>query len=486
MALHEEVPASASAVFSRPLALKKRQKFSWLLHIYLITDTLALLLGSALSLYLTKIININYLGRESAIGYDTLWTEGFPLMAAVALLWFLHKGHYRVRMNFWLELRGVVSALGLAMLMEGFFQYAAKKDPSRLLLVSGWVFAAIGIVAFRGLVRAGLNYKGMWKVPTLLVGAGNTAADTARALKAEAGLGFEIAAQVQNLPEAFMLAGRSWEKLCAAHGADYVVIALDGNELEACEQPMAQLMRESVPFSISPPRRHLPVLDMVPQYFFNSDVTLLTHSSGLEQPLPQVVKRVFDIVVSSVALLGLSPVLLTIGALVKRDGGPVLFGHERIGKNGKTLRCLKFRSMVMNGDEVLRRHLEQHPEARAEWEATHKLKHDPRITRVGSFLRLTSLDELPQLINVLRGEMSLVGPRPIVSEEVRRYHHDIAHYYRVNPGITGLWQVSGRSDVTYDQRVQMDSWYVRNWSLWHDIAIICKTFPALLRRNGAY
>jgi lipopolysaccharide/colanic/teichoic acid biosynthesis glycosyltransferase len=142
--------------------------------------------------------------------------------------------------------------------------------------------------------------------------------------------------------------------------------------------------------------------------------------------------------------------------------------------------------MIPNSQEVLQKHLQAHPEARIEWDADQKLKNDPRITPIGNFLRSTSLDELPQLINVLRGEMSLVGPRPIVTDEVSKYEHDIAHYYRVRPGITGLWQVSGRNDVSYTQRVQMDSWYVRNWSLWHDIAILCKTLPALLKRSGAY
>jgi lipopolysaccharide/colanic/teichoic acid biosynthesis glycosyltransferase len=149
-------------------------------------------------------------------------------------------------------------------------------------------------------------------------------------------------------------------------------------------------------------------------------------------------------------------------------------------------KCLKFRSMIHNSQAVLERHLAESEQARAEWAADHKLKNDPRVTRFGAFLRSSSLDELPQLINVLKGEMSLVGPRPIVQGEVPKYDRDIAHYYRVSPGITGLWQVSGRNDVTYDQRVQMDSWYVRNWSLWHDIAIMCKTIPALLKRSGAY
>jgi undecaprenyl-phosphate galactose phosphotransferase len=159
----------------------------------------------------------------------------------------------------------------------------------------------------------------------------------------------------------------------------------------------------------------------------------------------------------------------------------------RIGKDGKKFYCLKFRSMV-NGDSqaILKDYLAGNPEAMAEWQETQKLKDDPRITKLGGILRKYSLDELPQFLNILKGDMSLVGPRPIVDNEVQKYHSDIAYYYRVRPGVTGMWQVSGRNDVSYAQRVQMDSWYVRNWSFWHDIAIICKTFPALLKSSGAY
>jgi undecaprenyl-phosphate galactose phosphotransferase len=142
--------------------------------------------------------------------------------------------------------------------------------------------------------------------------------------------------------------------------------------------------------------------------------------------------------------------------------------------------------MIMNGDAVLTKYLEKDPKARAEWIRDRKLRNDPRVTRVGAFLRKTSIDELPQLLNVLRGDMSIVGPRPIVVAETEKYDSDIAHYYRVRPGITGLWQVSGRNDVSYAERVHLDGWYVRNWSLWHDIVIICKTFPVVFRRSGAY
>lgn len=197
-------------------------------------------------------------------------------------------------------------------------------------------------------------------------------------------------------------------------------------------------------------------------------------------------KRTFDIIVAVAMLLFALPAMFFIAVLMfSTDRGPILFSHERIGQNGKRFRCLKFRSMVVDSQEALRRHLELLPHARAEWEATQKLRDDPRITRLGRFLRVTSLDELPQLINVIRGEMSLVGPRPIVQDEVVRYAEQIEHYAAVRPGITGLWQVSGRSDVDYDQRVQLDTTYVREWSFIGDLVILVKTVKVVVMRSGS-
>ena len=205
-----------------------------------------------------------------------------------------------------------------------------------------------------------------------------------------------------------------------------------------------------------------------------------------EPYFPHLTKRLFDIFGASIVLLIATPLMIILAAYIWCGGGAIIYRHERVGKYGRNFYCLKFSSMIPNNKEVLAKHLAENPAAKAEWDATHKLKNDPRITPFGYFLRASSLDELPQLFNVLRGEMSLVGPRPIVRDEVAKYRHAIAHYYRVNPGITGLWQVSGRNNVSYAERVKMDSWYVRNWSLWHDIAILFKTFPAMLKRSGAY
>ena len=204
-------------------------------------------------------------------------------------------------------------------------------------------------------------------------------------------------------------------------------------------------------------------------------------------PVGGVSKRSFDILVALAALVLLSPIFLLIMALVKySDGGSIFYGHRRIGYSGSTFRCLKFRTMAENGDAVLHRYLEQNPAAYDEWRATRKLQHDPRVTVVGTVLRKLSLDELPQLINILKGEMSLVGPRPVVEDELELYEASAVYYLQTRPGLTGLWQVSGRNDVSYETRVAFDTHYVRNWSLVTDLVIVARTIPAVCLSRGSY
>lgn len=198
------------------------------------------------------------------------------------------------------------------------------------------------------------------------------------------------------------------------------------------------------------------------------------------------IKRVVDIVGAVGALVLFAPLMIVVYLIVRSDGGPAFFGHTRIGRDGQAFKCWKFRSMCVNADEALAKLLETDPAAREQWEKDFKLFDDPRVTWLGNFLRKTSLDELPQILNVLRGEMSLVGPRPIVAAEVPRYRHRIAAYHRCRPGITGLWQVSGRNDVDYDQRVALDATYARNWSVGMDAVILLKTVGVMVNRRGAY
>jgi Undecaprenyl-phosphate galactose phosphotransferase WbaP len=215
-----------------------------------------------------------------------------------------------------------------------------------------------------------------------------------------------------------------------------------------------------------------------------------TQTIGLERDrkaLFPIAKRALDIIGAGVGLLLLAPFFLIVALMVRADGGPAFFAHQRVGRGGKLFGCLKFRSMVIDSQARLETLLANDPAARAEWEATRKLKNDPRITRIGRFLRSTSLDELPQLINVLRGEMSLVGPRPVQEAEIDRYYGaSAAHYMAVRPGITGLWQVSGRSETSYESRVALDVSYVSRPSLLADISILLRTPVAVLSRRGAH
>ncbi len=203
-------------------------------------------------------------------------------------------------------------------------------------------------------------------------------------------------------------------------------------------------------------------------------------------PGPKFIKRAMDVAVAALGGLFLLPLLAAIACFVKLTSeGPVFFSQQRVGHNGRRFRAWKFRSMVANADALLPKYLEKHPEQRLEWERYRKLKRDPRLTRVGRLLRKTSLDELPQLWNVLRGDMSLVGPRPITPDEIDRYPH-LHLYTRLRPGITGLWQINGRNLTSFQSRAEFDAHYIRNWSPWFDAYILARTLKVVLRCEGAY
>ncbi|MGB7240878.1 MAG: sugar transferase [Sulfitobacter sp.] len=199
------------------------------------------------------------------------------------------------------------------------------------------------------------------------------------------------------------------------------------------------------------------------------------------------VKRTFDIIFAIIGIVLLLPLLLLVAIVVKiTSRGPALYGHKRIGYGGLVFKCWKFRSMMTDGKDVLERYLEAHPEEKAEWVKNRKLKNDPRVTRIGRVLRAYSIDELPQLLNVLVGEMSFVGPRPVVCDELNKYGSAAVHYLSARPGVTGLWQISGRSDVCYSERITLDSQYVQSWSFTQDCAIIARTIPAVVSAKGSY
>jgi exopolysaccharide biosynthesis polyprenyl glycosylphosphotransferase len=321
---------------------------------------------------------------------------------------------------------------------------------------------------------------GLDLVPTIVVGAvEDLAAAGLDAPGLQRGLGMQLLHT-----EAGTVAVKSFGQLEAVLGGGAARAVLLASSLPDISQIVELCLRQYVTvYALGGTVRTLP---------YPSDVLFVNHT-----PLLRVrdllivgvgarVKRLMDTVLAGLGVLVFSPLLLVLAVLVKLTSrGPVLFGHRRLGEGGTPIRVYKFRSMVVDAEVRLQEVLAADPSLRAEYEATYKLKQDPRVTRLGRWLRRTSMDELPQLFNVLRGDLSLVGPRPIVADEIAKYGSASAVILRVRPGVTGLWQVSGRSDVDYGERVRLDMEYITHWSLWLDLRILAATLPAVLRRKGA-
>lgn len=396
------------------------------------------------------------------------------------MLAFVAWSHYARRQPRLTELRDIALSSFVALLATGYAEFMLRLQDPRTPSLMGWGLFVPAVVVFRMGARLLLRKAGLWERRAVVVGYGETASETAHLLASYPSMGYAIAAVVHPAMIGPVQNGR-WSTMLESHKAELVVVAVD----DAPRDVVESLVRDRVPFAMVSRTNGLPVFGCTKTCFIGRDAVIRSYQDNLGQPVARAAKICMDVAGAVAMLLVLAPVLVLIALAIKLDGGPVLYAHRRLGVGGRSFPCLKFRSMVVNSDEVLARVLSTDPDAAAEWAATRKLRRDPRVTWIGRILRQTSLDELPQLLNVLRLDMSLVGPRPIVSAEVPRYGWNIQHYYATRPGLTGLWQVSGRSDTGYTERVQLDTWYVKNWSFWYDLVILAKTVPAVLQRRGA-
>ncbi|MDG2941705.1 undecaprenyl-phosphate galactose phosphotransferase WbaP [Bisgaard Taxon 10/6] len=412
----------------------------------------------------------------------------------VAWYW-MRLRHYTYRKPFWFELKEVLRTLVVLAVIELATVAFSKLYFSRYLWVLTWGIALIFVPLGRICVKKILIKSGLYLRNTIIIGSGQNAIDAYHALTSESYLGLKIKyfiasnenSRLKELNIPILSENRQSLWKSVTKKSDQFIIALEEDENELRDSWLRYFSTHKYrSVSVIPTLRGLPLYSTDMSFIFSYEVMLLRVNNNLAKRSSRFMKRTMDILGSLIIITLLSPVLLYLYFSVKKDGGNAIYGHPRIGRNGRTFKCLKFRSMVVNSKEVLEELLAKDPEARAEWEKDFKLKNDPRITKIGAFIRKTSLDELPQLFNVLKGEMSLVGPRPIVKEELERYQEDVDYYLMAKPGMTGLWQVSGRNDVDYDTRVYFDSWYVKNWSLWNDIAILFKTVNVVLNRDGAY
>jgi Undecaprenyl-phosphate galactose phosphotransferase WbaP len=380
----------------------------------------------------------------------------------------------------------------LLILISTTFVLKSGAEYSRYVILGAWVFGTPAVLLGRALIRGLLSQRSWWPVSAVVLGSGPAARQVAASLK-NTQLGLRITGVLLEGPVS------SWDVdlppivghisdaplICARGFTRYAILAMPHRSHAEIRQIIQDQCRSF--------HHILIVTDMLGICCLGISAREIGGQIGLEIPqrlsflAPKVIKRVMDVLVSTALLLLLLPLFAFICMAIKINSkGPVFFGHLRYGRDGKAFRALKFRTMVTNADRVLEIHLQRQPELRQEWQMYHKLKRDPRITRVGRWLRRYSVDELPQLVNILLGHMSLVGPRPIVQSEIARYATSYDLYTRVPPGLTGLWQVSGRNNTTYGERVAFDEYYVRNWSIWMDIYILVRTFQAVLQADGAY
>lgn len=418
----------------------------------------------------------------------------------VFLLWgffLLYEGLYTRRFSFWDEIKALWRSAFLAtagVLVVTSLGKLSSEISRTVVLLTG-VLALAFLPVTRMLGKKLLRRAGLLKRRVLVLGAGETGRLISNALKKEPNYGYAVIGYLDDDPAKV---GSSIDGIKVHRGTDQAVrylararitdliIAMPGAGGQRLQELINALQHKAARVLLVPDIFGMAVLGTSLQHFFQEQAIALEVRNNLARPFNQAVKRVFDYTLGVVLFVLLALPLALLAAMVKATSeGPALFAQERVGKGGRVFRCYKFRTMYRDAEERLRDILTSDPGAREEWEAHWKFRDDPRVTPLGRILRTTSLDELPQLLNVLRGDMSLVGPRPYLPREKNFLVPSGETLLSVLPGITGLWQVSGRSNTSYTYRISLDTWYVRNWNLWLDVVILLKTVSVVLRREGA-
>lgn len=360
------------------------------------------------------------------------------------------------------------------------------------LILTSIVFAFVEPLA-RSIVRLTAGRARWWGKRVIVVGGSRRGLTTYRLLQKHAAMGLRPVGIVEDVLspascaeiEGYLGQFDDLTEIAATHRVDTAVLAMSPHFDDDTRRLISRGGMGIRHWIVIPDSQGLPHLWATAGEVAGQPA--LAMQVGLLSPTALWLKRISDLVIVSVGVLLASPLLLFIAAAVRWSSpGPIFYSQERIGRHGRRFRAWKFRSMVPNADQVLKDLLAKDPAMRAEWEADHKLKKDPRITWIGRFIRKTSLDELPQLWNIFKGEMSLVGPRPIVEAEIEKYGEHYEQYAAVTPGLTGLWQISGRNKTTYQERIDFDAYYVRNWTLWFDLHILISTVRVVLLREGAF
>lgn len=426
-----------------------------------------------------------------------------PIPPLIIISIIAYRGLYSKRMAFWDEALELIKIIGFAGLIITTIVTMGKlsKEVSRLLIVTMCISSVFIFPLFRLLGKKLLYQLGIWNEKILIIGAGVAGYDFARGIIREKHMGYTVVGFLDDdpakqdiqieipgappLPVLGPIAGCA--ELVQSKKLHALAIAIPSLGLEKQAELVNTLQKHIRRLLFVPEIRGIALANTNLYHLFDEELFILRINNNLKSATNRFYKAIFDFTVTILALPFIATILLACAAMIRLDSpGPALFTQRRLGRNGKTFKFFKFRTMYEDNDAILKECLEDE-ETCQQWEKFKKIKgEDPRVTRVGKFLRRTSLDELPQLLNILKGDMSLVGPRPYLPREI----DDMAGLDKIiletKPGLTGLWQVSGRNRLSFDKRLRLDMWYVRNWSLWIDIVMILKTVKVVLRGDGAY
>ncbi|MFA6033860.1 MAG: undecaprenyl-phosphate galactose phosphotransferase WbaP [Myxococcota bacterium] len=467
------------------------------LLILVVIDAATILFIMHLALYFRVHIAPRFSSRFP--GEDPRLSWGFVAVVLAMWLFFMfYEGLYQKARSFWDEVRVLWKVIFFSTV--GIFAFASmgkfSDRISRTVIVVAGISSLILLPAVRITAKALLRRIGLFKRRVIILGAGKTGELIAGAISNDPNYGYELSAFIDDDPEkeGTLIRGVKvhsgvdmWAQKIQRLDISDVILAMPGIGKDRLAGLINLYQHKAARILFVPDLFGIAVFGTNLQHFFNEQALVFELKNNLANPINLALKRLTDILfcifVLPFLLVPLSIMMIVIRLSSK---GPALYTQERIGRDLKPFKCYKFRTMYDDADGRLKVLLEQSAAAREEWEHYRKLKDDPRVTRVGRLLRVTSMDELPQVFNVLKGEMSLVGPRPVTQEEIDdNYRENADLCFSVPPGMTGLWQVSGRSTTTYGMRIRLDAWYVKNWNLWLDFIILLRTVRALFNRNWA-
>jgi undecaprenyl-phosphate galactose phosphotransferase len=477
---------------------KVKQLFAllFLLFVDLAAFYVSLFLAYSLRVMINPFLNVKVSSTFS------FYTSAY-WMPATLILFFIFSKLYTKRLPLWDEVVKLIKTVSSAIIAILVILTLTKLNIrySRIIIILLWLFSLFFIPFFRVAGKSLLYRLGIWKERVIVVGTSELAVKSVRGFLNEKHFGYFIVGfinfdgteskhliEINNVSIPILGDINNFESIVKQYSISRVVVAvpnLSGPELSSLIALIQTCVSKIV---VVPDSKGIPILNTELLHLFNEQIFLLKVNNNLKLLSNRVIKRSLDILLAALSLPIVIPVLICIYFLVKFDSkGDVFYSQKRIGRNGRLFNFIKIRTMYENNEEILENYLKQNPIKKEEWDKYKKLKgYDPRITKIGRFLRKTSLDEIAQIVNIIKGDMSFIGPRPYLPRE----KEDMGSYYNkiilARPGISGLWQISGRNNKTFEERLELDTWYVANWSLWLDLEILLKTIKVVLKGEGAY